>query len=46
MGNNNPEIIKDIHTILISLKNFKQVTTGDVNNILSLTRDTYYRFTT
>ena len=35
MGNNNPEIIKDIHTILISLKNFKQVKHGDVKKYLS-----------
>ena len=35
MGNNNPEIIKDIHTILISLKNFKQVKPADVKKYLS-----------
>ena len=35
MGNNNPEIIKDINTILISLKFFKQVKHGEVKKYIS-----------
>ena len=33
MGNNNPEIIKDINTILIGLKNFKRVKHVKLKNI-------------